>query len=74
MSRTRPVRRPLRLVVLPVLIAGFGDQQGLYPASTFLVPEPATAALAWGFLAIVLVRPWRRMRRRMACRHVRHIP
>ncbi|MEX0678559.1 MAG: hypothetical protein WD063_15870 [Pirellulales bacterium] len=42
-----------------VLVTGFGDHQGLYPSSLFVVPEPATAALALGF-AVVLIPRWRR--------------
>ena len=29
-----------------VLVTGFGQQQGIYPASAFAVPEPSTLALA----------------------------
>lgn len=40
-----------------LLVTGFGNQQGIYPASMFHVPEPGTATLA--LLAAVLVC-WRR--------------
>lgn len=46
-----------------VLVTGFGDQQGLYPASMFVVPEPATLAMALGW-ALVLIPRWRRAWRR----------
>ncbi len=46
-----------------VLVTGFGDQQGLYPASMFFTPEPGALALA--AIAIVALLPslrrkWRR--------------
>ena len=47
-----------------LLVTGFGDHQGLYPASMFPVPEPATAVLALGFLVVILIPRWRRMGRR----------
>lgn len=46
-----------------LLVTGFGEHQGLYPAS-MLVPEPATAALALGWMVVVLVPRWRRAWRR----------
>jgi hypothetical protein len=47
-----------------VLVTGFGTHQGLYPASMFLVPEPATAVLAAGWAVVILASRWRRVRRR----------
>ncbi len=45
-----------------VLVTGYGDHQGIYPASIFTVPEPSTAALALVGLLLLPLR--RRMRRR----------
>jgi hypothetical protein len=48
-----------------VLVTGFGEHQGLYPASMFLIPEPHTLLLAacgaWGLIPV-----WRRRLRRRA--------
>lgn len=51
------------------LARGFGNEQGIYPAAVFLVPEPATAVLA--ILSGVLFIPlaWR-MRRRSAIHQI----
>ncbi|MEX0978387.1 MAG: hypothetical protein WDZ48_06030, partial [Pirellulales bacterium] len=43
-----------------VLVTGFGDHQGLYPASMFVVPEPSTVVMALGF-AVFLAPRWRRV-------------
>jgi len=37
-----------------VLVTGFGDHQGLYPASMFVVPEPGGLALAVGAILAIL--------------------
>lgn len=50
-----------------ILVTGFGAQQGLYPASLFVVPEPATTVLAWGAIACVVLSQWRRARLRSGC-------
>ncbi|REK12021.1 MAG: hypothetical protein DWQ37_13465 [Planctomycetota bacterium] len=48
-----------------VLVTGFGDHQGLYPASMFLIPEPSALLLAACWLAVFLPA-WRRRHRRWA--------
>ncbi len=45
-----------------VLVTGFGDHQGLYPASTFQVPEPGTVLLAG--LGLLMLAPAARGRLR----------
>jgi hypothetical protein len=47
-----------------VLVTGYGLHRGLYPASMFQVPEPATFVLAFGWFVVVLAFARRRVRRR----------
>ena len=48
-----------------VFVTGFGDQQGLYPASLFQVPEPSTVLLAGLGLLTFAPAARRRLRRRL---------
>lgn len=47
-----------------ILVTGFGDNQGLYPASMFQVPEPSAVLLAGLGLLTLVPSARRRLRRR----------
>ena len=49
-----------------VLVTGFGNQQGIYPASMFLAPEPTSGVLAGS--AVLIFIPWARRRRQQTRR------